>query len=115
MAAVATTDVIGATTAATATMTAATATMTAATVITAIAIDEMWIGETVNMIDAFLTDAITSTGATMTGATLAGAITTGMSAITTVSERIEAGVAMGSARGLTVKSFKGLLLRHRLH
>ena len=52
---------------------------------------------------------------TMTGATLAGAITTGMSAITTVSERIEAGVAMGNARGLTVKSFKGLLLRHRLH
>jgi hypothetical protein len=51
----------------------------------------------------------------MTGATLAGAITTGMSAITTVSERIEAGVAMGSARVLTVKSFKGLLLRHRLH
>ena len=95
-------------------MTAATATMTAATVITAIAIDEMWIGETESMIGAILTDAIT-TGATMTGATLAGAITTGMSAITTVSERIEAGVAMGSARGLTVKSFKGLLLRHRLH
>ena len=93
--------------------------MTAATVTTAIAIDEMWTesmtGETESMTGAILTDAIMSTGATMTGATMTGAITTGMSAITTVSERIEAGVAMGSARGLTVKSFKGLLLRHRLH
>ena len=60
-------------------------------------------------------DGATTTGATMTGATLVGAITAGKSAITTVSERIEAGVTMGSARGLTVKSFKGLLLRHRLH
>ena len=92
------------TTAVVATTTAATAMMTAATVATTVAIDEMWIGETEIMTGAILTGVSPTTGATLTGA------------ITTVSERrIDAGVTMGSARGLTVKSFKGLLLRHRLH